>query len=136
MRTIYHAAAIALFSSGCVATNVSDPVEMGHNKYQINYIGGDASDIAPKAQRFCRSKGFDYAEMSDTVNNYDLTGNHTTFFCMHNGDTITHSPGNNTSSNERVPPPPPIQPYNPAPMKPEMQWCVPAHDGIGSQFCS
>jgi hypothetical protein len=100
LRTIY-LVAIAVSLSGCVATNVSEPIEIGHNKYQINYIAGDASDIAPKAQRFCRNKGFDYAELRDTFNNYDLTGNHTIFFCMHNGDTITqHSP---TSRNDWVP---------------------------------
>lgn len=81
-------AACAMFS-GCAATNISEPIEMGNGKYQVNHILGNASDIAPKAQQFCRAKGYAYAEVTGTYNNADFTGNHTTFFCMNNGDTLT-----------------------------------------------
>lgn len=87
-----------IFLCSCVATNVSEPIQIGDDKYQVNHIGGDTSDIALKAQQFCRSKGFDYAEMNGTYNNDDLTGNHTTFFCMHKGDTITYPPARNNTT--------------------------------------
>ena len=132
-RAVILAVALAVTLGGCVATNVSEPIEIGLNKYQVNHIGGDASDIAPAAQKFCRGKGFEYAQMTGTFNNYDLTGSHTVFFCMRKGDTIDYPAPAPTVAALPFPAPAPISPPQPA-MRSE--WCMPALDGMGSQVCS
>lgn len=70
---------------GCAA-DMTNPVELGARKYSLH---GSETGIATNAQAFCRGKGYGRAELGYTSNNMDFTGDHTTFWCLNDGEDLT-----------------------------------------------
>ena len=66
--------------AGC--NSAAQPVQVGYDKYQVAFWG-PPDNGPPIAQEFCRTKGFDYAEVSYSY------ANEIHFFCMHKGETLT-----------------------------------------------
>jgi hypothetical protein len=69
---------------GCAST---EAVQLGERKYSLP---GTETGIAANAQAFCHGKGFDHAETGYTSNNFDFTGDHTSFWCLNAGENLTH----------------------------------------------
>lgn len=74
--------------------NISAPMQIGDRKYKILYEGSHASYLKsiyeekaiPLSQQFCRSQGYDHAEVSYArYSDYE-------FFCMRPGDRLTQMP--------------------------------------------
>lgn len=79
MRLMFGALTIAISLAGCQGTG--EAVQMGKDKYRMTFWGPDNAG-PPKAQEFCKQRGFAYAEVSYAVAN-DMQ-----FFCMNEGDRI------------------------------------------------
>jgi hypothetical protein len=97
-QIIFTFAAIAL--SGCTPSIPMEPYQIGESRYKLNYRGSEEVG-AEKAQAFCRTRGFNYANIND-IGTPDLDTawrmgvgfdkRQIDFFCMHNGDKIEYPP--------------------------------------------
>lgn len=72
----------ALALCGCAA-DLTTPVQTGIDRFTLF---GSESSVATPAQTFCREQGFSYAQT--TFSHHDDYGEHTTFFCMREGDKL------------------------------------------------
>ena len=77
--------ASSIFLGGCQTTKVA-PVQVGRDKFELSFGFEGSASAKKRAQKFCRDKGFDYAEVTWDLD-YELT-----FFCMRNGEKLNRPP--------------------------------------------
>jgi hypothetical protein len=89
--TAFYISAIGLGSLLLVGCASTEPYQTGQARYEMNG-SGSAGDSARSAQAFCRQRGYDFANIDPDFTEGLVLVRHTSFLCMHDGDTITYPP--------------------------------------------